>query len=64
MAEKIRYAIFNCTEMDGDFRTTDIDIPGWGTSILTSNHSGANMTLNTSQSIELFQLQQSNTSTL
>lgn len=29
MADKLRYAIFNCTEMDGDFRTTDVDIPGW-----------------------------------
>ncbi len=29
MAEKLRYAILNCTEMDGDFRTTDVDIPGW-----------------------------------
>lgn len=29
MGEKLRYAIFNCTEMDGDFRTTEIDVPGW-----------------------------------
>lgn len=29
MAEKLRYAILNCTEMDGDFRTTEADVPGW-----------------------------------
>lgn len=57
MAEKIRYAIFNCTEMDGDFRTTDIDIPGWGSAIMASNPSGANMTLQSSQSVELFHTQ-------
>ena len=57
MAEKIRYAIFNCTEMDGDFRTTDTDIPGWSGALLAANQSGANMTLHTSQSVELFQTQ-------
>ena len=30
MAEKLRYAIFNCTEMDADFRTNDADVAGWG----------------------------------
>lgn len=30
MAEKLLYAIFNCTEMDADFRTTEPDIVGWG----------------------------------
>ena len=29
MAEKIRYAIFNCTEMDADFRLTDASVAGW-----------------------------------
>ena len=29
MAEKIRYAIFNCTEMDADFRLTDSAVAGW-----------------------------------
>ena len=29
MAEKIRYAIFNCTEMDADFRLTDASVVGW-----------------------------------
>ena len=32
MSEKLRYAIFNCTEMDGDFRTTEAEIAGWGAS--------------------------------
>lgn len=31
MAEKLRYAISNCTEMDADFRVTDTDVAGWGT---------------------------------
>ncbi len=30
MAEKLRYAITNCTEMDADFKTTDVDVAGWG----------------------------------
>lgn len=30
LAEKLRYAIFNCTEMDGDFRLDAAAIPGWG----------------------------------
>ena len=25
------YAIYNCTEMDADFRTTETDVPGWDT---------------------------------
>lgn len=29
MAQKLRYAIFNCTEMDADFRLTDTDVVGW-----------------------------------
>ena len=29
MAEKLRYAIFNCTEMDADFRVTEADVPAW-----------------------------------
>lgn len=29
MTEKLRYAIFNCTEMDGDFRTTEVEVAGW-----------------------------------
>ncbi len=32
MAEKLRYAIVNCTEMDADFKTTDVEVAGWGTS--------------------------------
>ncbi len=31
MAEKLRYAIVNCTEMDADFRVTEPDVVGWGT---------------------------------
>ncbi len=30
MSEKLLYAIFNCTEMDADFRTTESDVAGWG----------------------------------
>jgi hypothetical protein len=30
MAEKLRYAIIHCTEMDADFRLTDTDVAGWG----------------------------------
>ena len=29
MTEKLKYAIFNCTEMDADFRLTDTDVVGW-----------------------------------
>ncbi len=58
MAEKLRYAILNCTEMDGDFRTTDADIPGWS-SALAGSISGANVTLQSSQSVELFHVHQS-----
>lgn len=29
MVEKLKYAIFNCTEMDADFRTTETEIAGW-----------------------------------
>ena len=29
MAEKLRYAIYNCTEMDADFRLTDSSVVGW-----------------------------------
>lgn len=37
MAEKLRYAIFNCTEMDGDFRTTESEIAGWSGTALHSD---------------------------
>ena len=30
MREKLRYAIVNCTEMDADFRTTEVEVAGWG----------------------------------
>ena len=30
MAEKLRYAIKHCTEMDADFKLTDTDVAGWG----------------------------------
>ena len=30
MKEKLKYAIFNCTEMDADFRTTESEVAGWG----------------------------------
>lgn len=36
MAEKLRYAIYNCTEMDADFRTTETEIVGWGASTPSS----------------------------
>ena len=29
MAERLRYAIANCTEMDADFRLTDTEVTGW-----------------------------------
>lgn len=29
MKEKIKYAMYNCTEMDADFKLTDADIAGW-----------------------------------
>jgi len=29
MKEKLLYAIFNCTEMDADFRTIETEIVGW-----------------------------------
>ena len=29
LCEKLRYAIFNCTEMDADFRLTDVEVTGW-----------------------------------
>ena len=29
MAAKLKYAIFNCTEMDADFRLTDASVVGW-----------------------------------
>lgn len=31
MAEKLRYAVVHCTEMDADFRVTDPDVVGWST---------------------------------
>jgi hypothetical protein len=30
MAQKLRYAIMNCTEMDADYKTTEIEVAGWG----------------------------------
>ena len=30
MSSKLRYDIFNCTEMDADFRTTEAEVAGWG----------------------------------
>jgi hypothetical protein len=30
MAEKLRYAIANCSEMDADFRVTETEVVGWG----------------------------------
>lgn len=29
LADRLRYAIRNCTEMDADFRLTDTDVAGW-----------------------------------
>ncbi|CAM9092811.1 unnamed protein product, partial [Ectocarpus fasciculatus] len=29
LADRLRYAIRNCTEMDADFRLTDADVAGW-----------------------------------
>lgn len=29
MAEKIRYAMYNCVEMDADFRLSEIEMSGW-----------------------------------
>lgn len=39
MAEKLRYAIIHCTEMDADFRVTDPDVAGWSTSPVPQNWS-------------------------
>ncbi len=39
MAAKLRYAIFNCTEMDADFRLTETEVTGW-TAALPSNAVG------------------------
>ena len=36
MAEKLLYAIFNCTEMDADFRTTEAEVVGWGAAAATA----------------------------
>jgi hypothetical protein len=33
MAEKLRYAMANCTEMDADFRVTDTDVAGWSSGL-------------------------------
>ena len=30
LAERLRYAITHCTEMDADFKLTDTDVAGWG----------------------------------
>jgi hypothetical protein len=30
MADKLRYAIYNCIEMDADFRLADTEQSGWG----------------------------------
>jgi hypothetical protein len=38
MAEKLRYAIVNCTEMDADFRTTEVDVVGWATTSITTQN--------------------------
>jgi hypothetical protein len=29
MGEKLKYAIYNCIEMDADFKLTDTDVMGW-----------------------------------
>ena len=29
MREKLLYAIYNCQEMDGDFRLTESEMTGW-----------------------------------
>lgn len=36
MAEKLQYAIYNCTEMDADFRTTEAEVAGWGAAAPTA----------------------------
>jgi hypothetical protein len=44
MAEKLRYAVIHCTEMDADFRVTDPDVVGWSTMTASpgwSNYNGA-----------------------
>ena len=30
MAEKLRYSMYNCIEMDADFRLADSEMTGWG----------------------------------
>ncbi|CAE7431374.1 HERC1 [Symbiodinium microadriaticum] len=43
MAEKLRYAVVHCTEMDADFRVTEPDVVGWSAMITApglSNYSG------------------------
>ena len=39
MAEKLRYAMFNCTEMDADFRITESAVVGWGAAIQSPSSS-------------------------
>jgi hypothetical protein len=41
MSEKLLYAIFNCTEMDADFRTTEAEVAGWGGTTATATTAGA-----------------------
>ncbi|KAG5175125.1 hypothetical protein JKP88DRAFT_144692, partial [Tribonema minus] len=30
MAERLKYAMYNCIEMDADFRLADTETTGWG----------------------------------
>jgi HECT-domain (ubiquitin-transferase) len=40
MAERLRYAIYNCIEMDADFRLADTEQSGWGD--ISEVHTAAN----------------------
>jgi hypothetical protein len=52
MVTKLKYAIANCTEMDADFRLTEIDVTGWNaatssaTSAITTSNSHSNLLRN------------------
>ena len=44
MHEKLLYAIYNCTEMDADFRTTEVEVPGWAAAGVLGSAMSSNFT--------------------
>ena len=43
MAEKLRYAIYTCTERDADFRLVETDVVGWGATAPSIQQAWPNM---------------------